>query len=173
MNLYNCNSLVQMETESTKGDNQNVYTYNALGLKASVENARGEVSEYTYDKAGRMVAYQDSDGRAEYTYDANGNVLTAKDAEGTVTGEYDALNRVKRCAPQHDCSGYLELAETPYRSPCPDRLGFEFGSPYLPEKSTYNLDTASVHGRRYTLSYWETREGRTYFLHGRTNLSGR
>ena len=93
----------------------------------------------------------------------------------------------RRCALLHGRSGSQGSTETPCRSLCPGRRigslpcsdgrfagsGSGSCSPYLPAKSTYSSANALVHGRRYTLSYLETRESRTCCLHGKTGPSGR
>ena len=52
------------------------------------------MTEYAYDKAGRLTSFTDQLGTVSYTYDKNGNVLTVTDSKGTIIREYDALNRV-------------------------------------------------------------------------------
>ena len=99
----------------------------------------------------------------------------------------EASKGLQRCAPQHGYSDYLDSAGALYQCSYFDKKhesllcsvghfsgsDFEFCSPYLPEKSRYNLAIVSVHVRRYTLSYGETREIRTCSPHEKIDLSGR
>src|SRR5205085_2618107 len=77
-----------------------LYTYTATAQKA-VRDARGNVTRYGYDAAGRLVSTTDPlTGTVQYQYDAAGNttVVTQTDQVGTVhqveTRAYDALNAV-------------------------------------------------------------------------------
>jgi len=65
------------------------------------ENARGQKTTYSYDKAGRLTEFTDEIGTVCYTYDKNGNVLTVSETDkqgnvSTITRTYDALNRLKK-----------------------------------------------------------------------------
>lgn len=91
------------------------------------------------------------------------------------------------CVPQRDCSGYPDLAETPYRSPYFGRKresppcsvghfsepGFAFCSLCHPGRNICSPAGALARGRRCTPSCRETRESWICCPHGRTNLSGR
>jgi RHS repeat-associated protein len=70
--------------------------YNAINLKDSQTNGRGQAADYQYDDAGRLTGFTDPTGSVSYTYDNNGNVLTVTDSAGTITREYDQLNRVTK-----------------------------------------------------------------------------
>lgn len=81
-------------TESTPSGGTIAYGYNVLNLTDSLTNARGQVTDYTFDDAGRILSFTDAEGTTALTYDAKGNLLTITDAEGTITREYDELDRV-------------------------------------------------------------------------------
>ena len=72
------------------------YWYNAAGDMTEVENALGISTLITYDARGLKLTMDDPDmGAWSYTYDENGNLETQTDAKNNViTFSYDELNRV-------------------------------------------------------------------------------
>ena len=71
------------------------YTYNALGLMASMVDAAGNAWRWAYDVMGNKVQADDPDaGITRSTFDDLGNVLTTTDARGKLRSyTYDELNR--------------------------------------------------------------------------------
>ncbi|HEU0131100.1 MAG TPA: RHS repeat-associated core domain-containing protein [Mycobacteriales bacterium] len=71
------------------------YGYTRLGDLATITDAAGHVTSYTYDWQRRRLTANDPDqGASSTTYDADGNVRTTTDAKGTVLRyDYDAVDR--------------------------------------------------------------------------------
>ncbi len=59
----------QLITQISPLGNATTYTYNAGGLLAAAENARGQATAYAYDAAGRIISMTDELGTVSYTYD--------------------------------------------------------------------------------------------------------
>jgi len=84
----------RIASETTVSDAIITYGYNAINLLSALTNARSQQRVFTYDEAGRVAGFTDTEGTTTFTYDSNGNVLTVNDSEGIITREFDALNRV-------------------------------------------------------------------------------
>jgi RHS repeat-associated protein len=78
-------------------------TYSNNGFLASIEDANGNITQFTrdgYDRANETI-YADSSFEENQLYDANGNVTTYATRSGATIGfTYDALNRVVTKSPQ-------------------------------------------------------------------------
>ena len=72
------------------------YDYNELGELVAATDAKGRVTQYEYDDAGRRIAVVLPGGeRASTTYDELGNIASYTDFNGETTEyEYDAENRL-------------------------------------------------------------------------------
>lgn len=84
---YSGSILVSMSAVST--------TYDAAGNVASVTDAQGNTTTYTYDVRNRKISEtQPGDIVTQYGYDAVGNLISVTDPRGFITTyAYDALNR--------------------------------------------------------------------------------
>jgi RHS repeat-associated protein len=73
------------------------YQYDARDNLTRVTDAKGNITQITYDSLGRKTAMDDPDmGDWAYTYDSVDNLKTQTDARGVVTTfSYDSLNRLK------------------------------------------------------------------------------
>ena len=85
--------------EKVKGGSTHSYAYTANNLFKEKENSRGQKTEYTNDKAGRITKLTDEEGTITYTYDENGNVLTVTEekedgSKAVIKRTYDKANRV-------------------------------------------------------------------------------
>lgn len=111
-------------------------SYTDNGLKASVTDASGNVTELEYDGHDRLKKRIFDDATYEQmTYDANGNVLTFRTRGGnTISFTYDVLNRMVSRAPQgqgtvsmeYDLAGRLKKASKPTVSGDPSTGNFEY-----------------------------------------------
>lgn len=81
-------------SETTPSGGTIGYEYNETNLLSNMTNARSQSRTFTYDAAGRIISYADTEGTTSFTYDAKGNLLTITDTSGTVIREYDSLNRI-------------------------------------------------------------------------------
>ncbi len=72
-----------------------INTYDVVGNLIQTQNAKSQISNYSYDPVGRLLTATDAlSGTMAYLYDAVGNRLAITDPEGRTTHvEYDALNR--------------------------------------------------------------------------------
>jgi len=80
------------------GNQSTFYWYNAASDMLEVENALGYSTLITYDARGLKLTMDDPDmGYWTYTYDENGNLSTQTDAKSQViTFTYELLNRVSQ-----------------------------------------------------------------------------
>lgn len=73
-------------------------TYDSAGRLASMQDANGNITAYSYDGMGRLssTCYADSSSDCEsFTYDGNGNLYSQTMRSGDVLNyRYDALNRL-------------------------------------------------------------------------------
>jgi len=58
------------------------YGYDAAGNRSQVTNARGQVTQFTYDKDNRLTQTTYPAGDLTYTYDAGGNRSQMVDSTG-------------------------------------------------------------------------------------------
>ena len=81
-------------------DGNNILTrsnvYNSIGLVTQKIDAKGNVTSYEYDAAGRMIKLTHPDGSfISQTYDLNGNRKQRTDEEGNIISyEYNDLNQL-------------------------------------------------------------------------------
>lgn len=114
--------------------------YTENGLKASVEDGRGNVTLFTYDGFDRAdkTIYPDCEGSFEQNalYDENGNVLTKLTRAGdSVSFQFDVLNRMIEKSPDgmssvtfaYDLAGRLVSTSTPVVAGNPASGEWEFG----------------------------------------------
>jgi len=85
------------------------YTYDAAGRKTSETNAKGVVTSYAYDNAGRLTKTTVTDTTdkmiGQTAYDAMGNIVTQTDGNGnTTTYTYNRLGLVKSRTTPGDAS---------------------------------------------------------------------
>jgi YD repeat-containing protein len=73
------------------------YTWNdATGNLLSILDAKGQLTQYTYDELDRLTSITYGDGTTDgFTYDALGNLLTMTDGQGTTTYTYDAVGQLR------------------------------------------------------------------------------
>ncbi len=87
------------------GANTTTYTYTSTGQVATITNAKGEVTTFTYETNtddpalfGRLLSITGDvpGGNRTFTYDAAGRVATTTDSEGyTLAYDYDSLDRLR------------------------------------------------------------------------------
>lgn len=119
----------------------NIRTYTPNGLIASVKDAAGNQTQYTFDGFDRpnKTIYADTTFEQNSVYDANGNVLTRLTRSGSsIVQTFDVLNRLSTKAPtgqptvtnQYDLAGRLIQASKPTVAgdPSSGALKFSFDS---------------------------------------------
>ncbi|MDP9238067.1 MAG: DUF6531 domain-containing protein [Chloroflexota bacterium] len=102
------NHLLTVQDPYNGPTHKTIYTYDAVGNRKTVTNARGNTTTYDYDDKNRLITVTDpllpAHRVTRYTYDANDNLATLKDAKqstsfgGVVTYTYDAADRLKKIA---------------------------------------------------------------------------
>ncbi|MER8046658.1 RHS repeat-associated core domain-containing protein [Streptomyces sp. NPDC094032] len=77
------------------GSATTTYGYDSQDRLTRITDAKGNITDYTYDWLGRRLTGDDPDtGLTTTAYDADGNPTTSTDARGrTVVSTYDELNR--------------------------------------------------------------------------------
>lgn len=109
-----------------------VYTYDAVGNRASMVDGEGTVT-YGYDDVNRLVAEQRSSAGFSYSYDLNGNVTTRVYPNGaTTTYTYDDDNRLlsatrdaKTTSFSYDVSGRLTQMALPSTNGYVESRGYD------------------------------------------------
>ncbi|MEK2645512.1 RHS repeat domain-containing protein [Bdellovibrio sp. BCCA] len=94
---YNLNGYVVSDAYSVNGKTIANLTYSRdpLGrISTTVSSYPSQKLNYSYDKLGRLVAVQSSNGIREYSYDDNGNRLSFKSGSVAIKGEYDDQDRL-------------------------------------------------------------------------------
>ncbi len=88
--------IIEVIEHANAGDQNTLYSYNAAGDMIEVENDLHFSTLISYDARGLKTSMDDPDmGEWHYTYDENGNLSTQTDAkENLITFYYDVLNRV-------------------------------------------------------------------------------
>lgn len=155
------------------------FTYTADGKVASVTNALGQATTFTYgvrsvlvrdaanvaytynfDTSGRLAQVVSPVGTQYFTFGSNGDLLLQKDAElRSTTYQYDANgNQVLQCdalgntiSRTFDARNQL-LTETAYVVPDPDGASVATGQPARPLTTRYVYDAAGRSLLRFTLS---------------------
>lgn len=153
------NLLLTVEDPFNGPTHKTAYTYDAVGSRKTVTNARGYTTTYDYDNKRRMITVTDAlptPGVTNYTYDGNDNLATVKDAKqhqalgAPVTYTYDAADRLKKIAyPDihyytdytYDAAG-RRLTMTDTRGRCDDVLGCAANSTQS-NTTTYTYDNAN------------------------------
>ena len=91
--------MIQVRDQQGTPDYTTVSVYNAADDLTRVTAPDGEITNITYDTAGRKLTVNDPDsaGLWRYGYDANSNLISETDPLGDVTMfQYDNLDRVTR-----------------------------------------------------------------------------
>jgi len=156
------------ETDSATGAARTVhYIYNTLGLVASVDGPRSDVSDlttYDYDTLGNLTSVTDAIGHITriLSYDAHGRPLTLQDANGTQTElAYDLRGRLtsrtvdgQTTRLEYDGAGNLIRIDAPdgsyvtYTYDAAHRLTGISDAPG--NRVTYTLDSVGNHTREET-----------------------
>ena len=86
---YTYNGAGQLLSETNPLGQKTSYSYNSLGFLTTIVNAHGKkAASFTYDAAGRVASFTDSEGWAvNYTYDAADRLTKATYLDGT-TDQY-------------------------------------------------------------------------------------
>lgn len=106
------------ETSALSGTLQHVVAYsnyNALGLPGRIAGANGAITDYTYDKRGRVLTEKRYVGSSSYTttnvYDNRGRLSKTTAADGVATEfVYDGNNRLTKTRRAEPNSPYAALA---------------------------------------------------------------
>src|SRR5207248_6850219 len=114
---YTNGNLVSATAPASLGSVQKTFTYDAQNNLKAVTDARGKLTQYSYDTSGNLTSIvQDGQQVFGATYNAQGQMLTSTDGnQKQTTYTYDTSgNLASVTAPDPDGAGPLQASKTTY-----------------------------------------------------------
>jgi RHS repeat-associated protein len=168
---YNYNAAGQITSLTNALGEKTSYLYNSLGYLVSSVNANGKTAlSYTYDPAGRIASFADSEGwKVKYTYDKADRLTTATYLDGTTEKyTYNKLDLASMTDRQGRVWTYSHDADRLLTS-VTDPLGHKTSYAYFENGTLKSLTDPDGHVTRWDIDV-ESRPTAKHYADGSTIL---